>query len=459
MTSPITPDVNVVARLSWICASAVALVLLLPTEASATPFHAISSAYACNTCHAEPLGWFNPEARAQRRCNLDCQGCHIVPTGMGMRTPLGVYYAREELPTWGARPSSFSNPERLLTNPNAPRAGTYDLLQGGFDGWWPGEVDHRTVDDRLGKIDASPVWQAGADFRSMVIVPTSDTDARAIAAFPMEIQGYVAAHPLSNLTAYLDVGIQGDQDRYVNDGLLFDDYIWVREIMVMLHDLPFSSYLRAGRISPAYGWRLPDHTAYTRVGLGHDQNRHGYGLEVGIAPNEWWGNLSVAYQGVDKWPGEVATMIEGVGIYGQGGWRGLGFTLGGSAQMFSGADGYSDNMLGLMWAVNLSPIVYLAQADMRHLVRGADQNGATSLVALHEIQVRNVVRGLSPHVRYEWIDTNVKFLDDHAQRVSLGAEWFPLSYLSLDATFRYELRAASAQNDTSELLFQLHGFF
>ena len=374
-----------------------------------------------------------------------------------MRTPLGVYYAREELPTWGARPSSFSNPERLLTNPNAPRRGSYDMLQGGFDGWWPGEVDHRTVDDRLGNIDASPTWQMGADLRSMVVVPTSDTDIRDIAAFPMEIQGYVAAHPLSKLTAYLDVGIQGDQDRY-GGGVSFSEYIWVREAMIMLHDLAYSSYVRAGRLSPAYGWRNPDHTAYTRVGLGHDQNRHGYGLEVGIAPNEWWGNLSIAYQGIDDWPGEVP-LPHGVGIYGQGGWRGLGFTLGGSAQFFSGENGYSDNMAGLMWALNLNPIVYTGQADVRHLIRGANESGATSLVALHEVQLRNVVRGLIPHIRFEWIDTNVKLIDDHSQRVSFGAEWFPVSYLSVDATYRHEFRASAALNDKSELLFQVHGFF
>lgn len=433
----------------------------VPRDTEATPFHAVNSAHACNTCHVEPLGWFNPDARARRRCNLDCQGCHVVPTGMGMRTPLGVYYAREELPTWGRRPSSYANPERFLANPDAPRRGTYDLLRGGFDGWWPGEVDHRTIEDRLGNIDASPTWQTGADYRSMVIVPTSDTDTRDVAAFPMEIQGYVAAHPLSNLTAYLDVGIQGDVDRYSGATNFAQDYLWIREVMVMLHDLPFSSFIRAGRLSPAYGWRHPDHTAYTRVGLGHDQNRHGYGVEIGTAPNEWWGNLSVAYQGLDDWPGQV-TIPDGVGVYGQGGWRGLGFTLGGSAQLLSGLgdySSYSDNMIGLMWAVNMNPIAYLGQADMRRLNIGDGSDGTTTLVLLHEIQLRNLVRGLIPHLRFEWIDTNTRFVDDHTQRFSGGAEWFPVAYLSIDATYRYELASSEALSDKSELLMQLHAFF
>lgn len=447
-----------VARFYWACAAVFTVALLASAPADATPFHAVNSAHACNTCHAEPLGWFNPEARARRRCNLDCQGCHVVPTGNGMRTPLGVYYARQELPTWGTRPSTYSSPERFLSNPDAPRAGTYDLLQGGFDGWWPGEVDHRTIPDRMGNIDPSPIWQAGTDLRTMVVVPTSDTDLRDVAAFPMEIQGYLAAHPLSNLTAYLDVGLQGSASRYGDPSRSFADYIWLREAMVMLHDLPYSSYVRAGRLSPAYGWRLPDHTAYTRVGLGHDQNRHGYGVEVGIAPNEWWGNFSVAYQGVKDWPGEIP-LQEGVGIYGQGGWRGLAFSLGGTAQFFSGKDGYSDNMMGLMWALNLDPITYLGQADLRRLEFGQGSGGATSVVALHEIQVRNVVRGLTPHVRYEFLDSNIKFVDDDTTRVSAGAEWFPVSYLSMDLTYRHELRASQDLNDKSELLLQLHGFF
>jgi hypothetical protein len=310
----------------------------------------------------------------------------------------------------------------------------------------------------MGNIDPSPVWQAGTDLRTMVVVPTTDTDLRDVAAFPMEIQGYLAAHPLSNLTAYLDVGLQGSANRYADTSRSFAEYIWVREVMVMLHDLPYSSYVRAGRLSPAYGWRLPDHTAYTRVGLGHDQNRHGYGVEIGIAPNEWWGNLSVAYQGVENWPGE-RTSHEGVGVYGQGGWRGLGFTLGGTAQYFTGKDGYSDNMAGLMWSLNLNPITYLGEVDLRREERGQGDGGDTSVVALHEIQLRDVVPGLIPHLRYEFLDSNIKFVDDDSTRVSAGAEWFPVSYLSMDLTYRHELRADPNKANVGELLLQLHGFF
>ncbi|MFT4705366.1 MAG: hypothetical protein ACI81R_003075, partial [Bradymonadia bacterium] len=359
---------------------------------------------------------------------------------------------------------------------NAPTEGRYRLF-GGFEGWWPGEVQHRTIEDRYGNIDPAPTWQIGGDYRALVIQPTDDSN-RDTVGFPMAVQTYLAVHPTPNLTAYLDLGFQGSTDRSIdnlagdNDVSFFQDILWVRELFVMAHDLPNSLYVRGGRFALPYGWRLPDHTAYTRKGL-FDQYRQGYGVEVGIAPNEWWGNLAVTYQGVDAWPGET-TLQQGGGVTAQGGWRGLGYSLGSSVQVFGGRDDYREFMIGPMWGVNLHPFAYLGEMDWRRTenepmggmnpdemdLPGTEKatGGRTSLYALHEVQFIGI-RGLTPKARYEWLDANTRFRDDHIHRFQLGLEWNILAQLQLDTSWRRAFTPGSSAPGPSELLLQIHGHF
>lgn len=435
-----------------ICACAACLVVLtVAAPALATPFHAINSASACATCHVEPVGWNNPESIWDRDCTLDCQGCHVSPTGGGLRTPMGRFYGRQNLPTWGARPADFADPLRFARE-GEPTEGRYSLF-GGFDGWWGGDVDHTTIEDRLGNIDPDPVWLSGFDIRSMVVVPTSQTDSRDVAAFPMQMQGYLAVHPIENLTAYLDLGIQGSADRYESSGFDPHEQIWLRELFVMVHDLPGNTYVRAGRFAPPFGWRLPDHTAFTRAGLDFDQFRQVYGGELGFAPNEWWANVAGYYQGIDAWPGEEGLPVGG-GYTGQGGFRGLGYTIGATAHVFAGQDGYSEKAGGLMGGLNLDPIAYLGELDVSRIEPGGDLDGATRLTALHEIQAYDLLRGFRPRLRYEWIDGNVLYRDDHMHRIGVGAEWFPVHYMSVDLGYRAQL--GPGQDPKSEVLLMLH---
>lgn len=46
---------------SGLVGCALALFVVTPTDAHATPFYAVQAANACNTCHVEPVGWANPE--------------------------------------------------------------------------------------------------------------------------------------------------------------------------------------------------------------------------------------------------------------------------------------------------------------------------------------------------------------------------------------------------------------
>jgi hypothetical protein len=143
--------------LGLVCVTLAAALLGWASPAAATPMYSVSSAHACNTCHVEPTGWLNPD-KADRRCTLDCQGCHVNPSGGGLRTPLGEFYGEEVLPMFGPRPGESANPARFLRE-GEPSKGEFDMFGAWNGGWWPGEVQHQPATFRLRRDDADACRQ------------------------------------------------------------------------------------------------------------------------------------------------------------------------------------------------------------------------------------------------------------------------------------------------------------
>ncbi len=484
-----------------LCRAVFALIalFLIPGSAGATPFYAAFSASSCDTCHAEPIGWKNPELK-DRRCSLSCQSCHVSPTGGGLRTPYGKYFAREVLPLFGSRPSEHADLEPGLAAARkaedvrrswcaaraaearsaglpastlsfyeldgcwkVPVAGRFRWSEG-FSGWQviPGSRVHTDIHDRVGDIDPNPTFDVGADFRGMVLVPLGDSDDDA-AVFPMEAQVYGAWQPFDELLAYVDAGWQGsranpivDTDQSVTEVIL--TRVWVREVFLKLQKLPYNSWVRLGRFAPPYGWRIPDHTAFIREPF--DQHRQGYGIEAGVNPNYAFGSLAVYWQGVADWPGEIDTLAGGPAVTAQAGWRDFGFTAAMSAHAMSivrrageSASG-SEVMVGPMWGVNFHHFAVLGEFDYRNVDNGvADSH---SLRLYNEAQWM-AMRGLIAKLRHEWKDENLDFVDDHVHRITAGVQWTPVPPLQLDVSLQNLLRPGDSIEPL--LLVQLHAYF
>lgn len=444
---------------------------LASTHAAATPFYALNSANTCDTCHVEPIDWDNPPDAWQRECTLDCQSCHVSPTGGGMRNSMGKYFSAERLALFGDRPSHHGkNPpvpedKRLRYNALAfdPETGEF---KGGWQGGWQKGSMHYTEDDkRYGYFAADPVIDVGGDLRLMTVVPTEANTQRNLAFFPMQAQLYLAWKVLDKVTTYVDVGWQGSQSGLLgpeSDDIarLLQQRLWVREAFVMAHRLPMMSYIRAGRFTLPYGWRLPDHTAYTRRGL-WDQYKQGYGVEVGFAPNfpsglYPWANLAVFRQGLEGWPGEPLSTRGGWGVSGQAGVKELGYTLGLSFSALAlDQDQGSEFMVGPMWGVNLHPnLAYIGELSYRQ------QNpGAVTIQSLFTYQELAWMgwRGVIPKLRYEGLDPNFVVRDDHLHRGVIGVDVMLWRFLELQLAWRQQF--AFNRDNSSELLFQVHALF
>jgi hypothetical protein len=86
--------------------------------------------------------------------------------------------------------------------------------------------------------------------------------------------------------------------------------------------------------------------------------------------------------------------------------------------------------------VNLGPLVYLGELDFQRR-SGADAglDDANGLFAYHEANWE-ILRGLSALLKYDWQDGNLDLKDDELHRVTVGAQWWPYTYVSLDAQYR-----------------------
>ncbi len=433
-----------------------ASILAYTGPAKAQPAYSVRSVGECSTCHVEPTDWANPEMK-DRRCSLNCTTCHVSPAGGGLRTSSGNYYGREAVPMFGHRPSSDASPRANATK------GGYTFLKG-FSGWAPGSTPSSSVADRYGTIDPDPTFSFGADVRAMAYFPLAEGDYASV--FPMQADVYAMARLRENVQLYLDAGLSSSRSTFALDEEARAtkpsalDYVKIEELFVKIDRMPYNLYVRAGRLAPTYGWRIPDHTSFVRRDLGFSETRSWFGVEAGINPNYPYANVAVFYQGVEFWPGD--TNPAGFGVAASAGVRELGWQAGGSVHYLQLADGGSDLAVGPQWAVNFAPLVYLGELDLRDRL---DSEGVetTSLYAYHELQWL-VRQGVVLKLKYDWEDPSTLYIDDHLNRFTVGADVSPYTFVEVEPQYRRTWRggeafASGGEAVSDEVLFMVHGWY
>ncbi|MCA9543633.1 MAG: hypothetical protein KC613_04555 [Myxococcales bacterium] len=450
----------------------------LPGVALALPQFSVRSARRCDTCHVDPKGWEDPQM-SERKCSLDCGTCHVSPSGGGMRTASGLYFQSKALPMWGTLRSGagyridalthlWSNPQRgdqITLAASQPTVAESDR-----------QVPAPGTAARYDGLQPHPDVAVGASLR-LAYVDTAD-DGRAASVFPMQSDLQLAVRPYNppglnggRLTLLVDAGFQGSRGEEF-DG--FADRAFVREWWAMFHDLPNQLYARAGRFLPNHGWRLADHTTFTRSGQGifgqpFDFERQVTGVEVGINPNYLYVHASV-FNAADQWD----QPIDPDGGFGGAlafGWRDLAWQVGGSVlggqRSFQGADGEVDAWLlaySLQWALNLEvwwprvPLIYLGELHANH--RFDAQDDTLGLSAFHELSWL-FTQGLVARAGYTWADPSTRFAYDTRHRAHLELAFYPIEFLEVIVQGRHHWAHTDDRFELAgdELLLQLHAYY
>ncbi len=465
------------------------LLLMMTSAADALPQFSVRSARACDTCHVQPTGWTDP-ALAERKCSLNCNVCHVSPSGGGMRTVSGQFYGQQTLPLWGRLMADQVNIVSRVSSPaSQPTQATSQPVAAASQ---PTQATSQPVDQgsgvsasvpppnsaaRYGGLDPTPRFQIGGDLRLAIYTPLGDETDDSTAVFPMQTDLYLAYRPYNpkdfnrgRLTLLASVGAQGSKDEQF-DG--FSDRFFAREWYAMYHDLPYQTYVRAGRFMPAHGWRLDDHTGFTRqeqriLGQPFDHERQVTGIEVGLNPNYPYVHASV-FNIADQWDTPYDHDL-GYGGALSAGYRDLGWQAGasviyGQRNAIEQIPGWAQLAVSLQWAANLFvladglPLTYLGEYHM--LKTGVDNREAIyGLSAFHELGWL-VAQSLNMTVRYDWNDPQLEYRYNTRHRLNLGFEWYPVPFLEVVARYRHNWRHTADRFDIDgdEVLFMLHGWY
>ena len=334
------------------------------------------------------------------RTGYTCSQCHINRTGGGLRTAFGSLYTQTTLP---AHLLSFDEARGLLPADPGARVGY------------------------------------GADARFQYLRVQSD-DAPDVASYEVtEANLYLEGRLIpGRLSVYVDETVgPGSASAREAFGLL---------------GLPWgNSWIKAGKLLPAYGFRLPDDDSFIRQSTGFTYSAPDTGLELGAEPGRWSLAFSVtngAGGGTDDDRGKrVALRVE----------RRFGmFRLG-----FSGADndtgGVSTTAGGAFAGGSWGRLTLLGEAD-RIEVDDAESE-PERLAAYFEADLL-VARGVNLKYVHDWLDPDTDVETDERTRDSIGLEVIPVSFVQARLFVRIEdgpPQVAGTRDDSLEL--EVHLFF
>ncbi|MCK6573174.1 hypothetical protein L6V77_19000 [Myxococcota bacterium] len=483
--------------------SVAALLLLVatlvgtPGRATATPLYTVREGRTCDNCHALPNDWVDPPEMARRKCTLSCSGCHVDPGGGGLRTVSGVYFGRSTLPMFwavdrpwadkkahgeyvepevssagsqplssagsqplssaGSQPLSSAGSQPLSSAPTAPPKPTGGLAFGRpLDG---GGAEMAFLDGRYGDLNADALLRLGADLRLGAWTAGPKV-------FPMQGDAYAAVHPKEHLTLSTTVGLRGRIRGPAADDPDGQSRFGVRDLWLMTHEWPMNTYARVGRFLPQFGWRLDDHTAYTRRPFGlsqEDPANRIIGAEFGFNGNYPYANIAAWVPGSRR-PDNPFEPTDGYGGALNAGYRDLGWQVGASAMLRSRPEGAGGDTkdASLQWGFNpwfywpTLPVAYLGEVAYGTLERPYSGRGTAQHAWFHDVSWLPRP-GITLHARHDFWDPDHEIRDDEFHRAGLGVEWVPIPSL----TARLDVRRAftAVGSGGADGFLQLHGWF
>ncbi|MFH1278590.1 MAG: hypothetical protein ABIK65_09445 [Candidatus Eisenbacteria bacterium] len=314
--------------------------------------------------------------RYSARYGQKCLLCHQSPTGGGMRS----LYA-----------SQFLVPNEIAARPYGDES--LELPD-------PGISRDVTI---------------GADLRTLAVYGDEQKEENNF--FQMQGDVYLHFQLDRRFSAYFDRGMSGTYEMFGTG------YV-----------LPANGYFKAGRFTPAYGWRFADHTMFTRREIGFfDPPAHSdVGIELGFFPGDGSLNLAV----MNGAPGLVRD-VDGVRAYFArteirrrlgpvniaGGLSGLAVDEEEFEPWAAGPFGYAS------WG----SWTWVGEWDWK---REAGPGGATAFVTSHEF-TRRIIRGVDLRATYDFYDPDRDRETGARTRAGIGIDTLPYPYLGVLAMVNF----------------------
>lgn len=366
-----------------------------------------------------------------------CQSCHVDPTGGRMRNLFGFNYGKDELPIRATRDKDFEVSPNITEN-----------------------------------------ISIGVDFRTQFIY---DGFSKKTSFQAMSGALYGSIKLGKKLTFYYKQDIINNRYGALDNALYSGP-----EVFGMARILPGDWYIKAGIFLPNYGWRIDDHTAYTRggnlgfvaglpfsYGLIFVPNYKDIGIEFGGSLADFFvtaavvngtGNIKPIDFSKDK---AFVGRVEYVAKISN-----LSFRFGGSYYYYKTSDFFnrlnsaSYEMGGFTAGFGYEDVVVLGEIDWTKNrlvprfgasdINYAVQKGLKAMAASGEVDIR-ATDGLWIIGRYDAFDPVQGISNNQVERWTLGLEFFPYSFVEVRPQYRINSETPSIDND--EFLVQFHFWF
>ncbi|MBI5215328.1 MAG: hypothetical protein HY960_06205 [Ignavibacteriae bacterium] len=357
-----------------------------------------------------------------------CGACHTNPTGGQMRTEYGSSFSVDALPIAAHKDDEFTFNPKL--------------------------TDNITI---------------GGDFRTQFLFDFADngTDGK----------GKTSFHAMT-ATLYGSIQLAKKIYFYYKQDFLNPNYGSYSgpEVYGLAKILPGNGYVKAGVFLPDYGWRLDDHTSYTRGG---DVGVFGSGLfnngllfapnykDIGIEAGSFFGDLFVT-AAVFNGTGDASKVVLSkakaytMKVEYTGKADELNFRIGASGYGFK-----SYKMGGIHAGLAYGDIVISGEVDWTHhrIFPSPFQpvkEDVNMMAAYAEVDYR-AMQGLWFTGKFDMFDPLAGIEDDDLsttnslKRLTIGLEYYPFSFVELRPQYRVVMEKPSVDND--QALVQLHLWF
>lgn len=331
------------------------------------------------------------------RSGLKCVGCHVNPTGGGLRNAVGNTFAQNVIP-------ANSLPE---------------ALQG-----WNGSL----FDDRL---------RLGGDFRTA-------TTRTSVSGQPTRSVGGTEQTRL-----YADVQLVKDYLGAYVDQQLAPGKSERQEAYVRLSTPGLSWYAKAGQFYLPFGWRLQDSLAFVRQLSGVSMTVPDKGFELGRESDEW--SIQIVRS---NGPGGGSS---GKQTTAQATWMQPWGRVGAAAAQVKSTAG-NRQAWGLFAGMTTGPVAWLAEVDM--VSDGGYPEGKRKQVATLLEANWLVQQGHNLKLTGEVLDPDRRVAHDNKVRYSLVYEYTPIAFAQLRAGYRkFGGIPQNAIDNRRQSFVELHGLF
>lgn len=455
----------------------------------ALPLYTARSGRICDNCHMTPFKtskqneWPNPSL-AKRKCNLTCSTCHIDTSGGSLRRASGRYYAGSTLAMWGTEKRPYWDSKRSVTaywkiltrskkrTPVKSKSASKKKTKTKKSNWNPKPKydaslpDHYqtrkkpkfwTINDPMafgnplnartaprtyeplygvyGNINADPFLVFSGNMRALYY----KTPKREI-FFPMVAELGMAIHPIEKITIAASGGVLGEASAFGAPKVPVEKRLFVRQAVLMLHELPFQMVTKAGIFLPGFGMRQEDHTIPTRRYFDMNYSRRSnavYGAEIGMAPNYPYLNASV-FTNI----GANYEKTNGIGSAISMGWNDLLFGGGISFMLKKRDHSFGGDFTGgaINYYLNLGrlfftlPVVFLGEVSIAQ----RDLRSGKKVIYANFIELNYlIINGVNLKVNHHFYDPDVSLRNNETGHIGAGFDFTPFPFFRLTFEYRW----------------------